>query len=65
MALARVYEHLADRRQPSLELAELEKVEELVGARPVRLPTRITETEAAAHGAMVEVMGPDAIWRKQ
>ena len=65
MALARVYEHLADRRQPSLELEQLEKVEELVGARPVRLPTRITGAEAAAHGAMVEVMGPDAIWRKQ
>ena len=63
MALARVYEHLADRRQAPLEL-QLEKVEELVGARPEPLAPRITPTEAAAHAAMVEEMGPEAIWRK-
>ena len=62
-ALARVYEHLAGRRQPSLELDALEKVDELVGSRPVPLPPRITAEEAAAHEAMIEDLGNESIWR--
>lgn len=30
--------------------------------RPGKLPRRLTETEAAAHRAFVETLGPDALW---
>lgn len=32
--------------------------------RPVPLPSRITPEEAAAHAAMVDKLGPDAVWKK-
>ncbi len=33
-------------------------------ARPIPLPSKITENEKAAHAAFVEKLGEDALWRK-
>ena len=46
-------------------LVEVEdEVIEPLGARPSPLASRLSETDRAAHAAMVEKMGAKAIWAK-
>lgn len=72
--LAEVYLELIGGRQPDFGLqddgasAGTQAAEHSVwrpGPRPTRLPSRLTEAEAAAHRAFVETMGEAALWRRQ
>ena len=69
--LAEVYLELIGGRQPDLVLDRPVVAEESddsarqAGAqrpRPVPLPSRLTEAEAAAHGEFVAKLGTDALW---
>ena len=70
--LAEVYLELVGGRQPGLMLADVPRggARAEGGAatqprrRPVPLPPRLTEAEAAAHAAFVATMGVAAIWLK-
>lgn len=71
--LAEVYLVLVGGRQPDFALAiqpeEGGGRQDAAGPwrprpRPVPLPPRITEGEAAAHAAFVEAMGEGALWRR-
>jgi DNA polymerase-3 subunit epsilon len=66
--LADVYVELIDARQASLVLVEAGDGGELrhgattVRARPMPLPSRLTESERVAHRSFVKSLGGDAIW---
>jgi DNA polymerase-3 subunit epsilon len=72
--LAEVYLELIGGRQPDLVLAPEPKDDSKVkvaqdqhwrpSRRPVALPSRLTDKEAAAHTAFVEAMGDGALWTK-
>jgi DNA polymerase-3 subunit epsilon len=71
--LAEVYIELAGGRQAALGLedftaAEIAAEDAIVLAglpeRPAPLPSRLTETERAAHAALVAGLGQNAIWTK-
>ena len=70
--LAEVYLELIGGRQPGfgLDVGRTKDVETQTdtkwrpSARPVALPSRITENEKAAHAAFVESLGDAAIWRR-
>ncbi|MEM8823555.1 MAG: DNA polymerase III subunit epsilon [Pseudomonadota bacterium] len=69
--LAEVYLELIGGRQPTLVLAgrEQDKPDRKTEAwtanpRPIRLPSRISEEERAAHSAFVDALGDAAIWRR-
>ncbi len=70
--LAAVYLELRGGRErslslePTLQAASDEKAQELRGARrrSTPLPSRLTETEAAAHAAFIESLGDGAIWNR-
>ncbi|MDQ2090312.1 DNA polymerase III subunit epsilon [Marimonas arenosa] len=71
--LAEVYLELIGGRQPDFGLSEA-SVHVVAGGpagsdwrpqpRPVPLPPRLTENEAAAHAAFVEALGDGALWKK-
>ena len=72
--LAEVYLELIGGRQPDLVLAGAASIPGRRGSdqtdwrampRPKPLPPRITAEEAEAHAAMLEKLGPAAIWRKE
>jgi DNA polymerase III subunit epsilon len=67
--LAEVYVELVDARQAQLGLVAVAASPILLGnlggatkARPLPLPSRVTETERAAHLALVVELGAKAIW---
>jgi DNA polymerase-3 subunit epsilon len=68
--LAEVYLELTGGRQPDLVLAPVAQTLSGPNAhqpgqrrqRPVPLPVRLTDAERAAHAALVERLGPQAIW---
>lgn len=70
--LAEVYLELIGGRQPVFGLAPVQPAKPGEAAtgdwrpppRPRALAPRLTETEAAAHAAFVEMIGPSALWRK-
>mgnify|MGYP000221026971 CR=1 FL=1 len=69
--LAEVYLELIGGRQPGLVLASVEKTNVASGGgvwkphpRPTPLPARLTEEERAAHAALVEGMGENALWNR-
>lgn len=69
--LAEVYLELIGGRQPGLVLASVEKTNVASGGgvwkphpRPTPLPARLTEEERAAHAALVEDMGENALWNR-
>ncbi|MBI1186442.1 MAG: DNA polymerase III subunit epsilon [Alphaproteobacteria bacterium] len=71
--LARVYLELRGGREQALDFADEPALEtgalgQIVfparAARPVPLPPRLTEEERAAHAALLEELGADALWRK-
>lgn len=69
--LAEVYLELIGGRQPDFDLgrARDERIEAPVNKwrpapRPEPLPERLTETERAAHAAMVEALGDSALWSR-
>ncbi|PTQ69686.1 DNA polymerase III subunit epsilon [Celeribacter persicus] len=72
--LAEVYLELIGGRQPDLVLAPVRKKSSSADTgpqeawrptrRPVPLPPRITDEEAAAHAAFVEQLGDGALWKK-
>jgi DNA polymerase-3 subunit epsilon len=69
--LADVYLELIGGKQPDFVLEQGTRVRSEVsestwrpGPRPASLPARVTEEETIAHAAMVEELGPDAIWTR-
>lgn len=69
--LAEVYLELIGGRQPDFALAEIKsestEVSGQVGprsARPKALEPRLTEAEREAHGAFIQRLGEDAVWRR-
>ncbi|MEJ6393298.1 DNA polymerase III subunit epsilon [Gymnodinialimonas sp. 2305UL16-5] len=70
--LAEVYLELTGGKQPDFALAQAEKrssgsdADESWRPRPrtQTLPSRVTETEKAAHAAFVDKLGDDALWRR-
>jgi DNA polymerase-3 subunit epsilon len=69
--LAEVYLELIGGRQPDLILAAVASTGSsdaggpwIARARPVRLASRLTPEEAAAHAAFVEKLGPTAVWHR-
>ena len=71
--LAEVYLELIGGRQPDFALAGTTATTATTNGnvddwrpqkRPTPLPSRITEAEAAAHQAMIDGLGDDAIWKK-
>ena len=69
--LAEVYLELIGGRQPDLVLTtgparqDGATTDWRPRARPVPLPSRLTEAEAAAHAVFVAKLGEDAIWSKR
>lgn len=71
--LAEVYLELIGGRQPDFGLSAVASQSPAqrqiqagrVGPRPVPLPSRLTEAEAAAHQAFVAKMGDAAVWLKR
>ncbi|WP_323005380.1 DNA polymerase III subunit epsilon [Pseudorhodobacter sp.] len=71
--LAEVYLELIGGRQPDFALSSAgqRNLGDAAGTewrpkpRPTRLPPRVTEAEAKAHGAFVEKLGEAAIWAKR
>lgn len=70
--LAEVYLELIGGRQPGLVLGrsgarrdEASRAEWRPGPRPSPLPSRLTDTERAAHAAFVEGLGQGAIWTRR
>lgn len=68
--LADVYLELIGGRQPGLDLSpepghqQVEDIESwTVRQRPSRLSSRLTEAEREAHAALVDQLGPKALWR--
>ena len=72
--LAEVYLELIGGRQPDFGLSQTGGQSRSGGAgsagewrptkRPTPLPSRLSDTEKAAHAAFVEKLGEDAIWKK-
>ncbi|QOL82036.1 DNA polymerase III subunit epsilon [Pseudooceanicola spongiae] len=70
--LAEVYLELVGGRQPDLVLAPKQESKTTVEIdddwrprpRPAALPSRLSETESAAHAKFVDKMGDAAIWKK-
>jgi DNA polymerase III subunit epsilon len=69
--LAEVYLELIGGRQPDLVLSSEPATNGAIPVqhwrpypRPVPLPSRLTEAEAAAHAAFVAKLGDDALWTK-
>jgi DNA polymerase-3 subunit epsilon len=69
--LAEVYLELIGGRQPDFGLSEISQPADgqAVGGwtprpRPIALPSRLTDREAAAHAAFVAGLGDDALWSK-
>ncbi len=67
--LAEVYLELIGGRQPAMSLVASGGRRRADGPwtvrpRPVPLPPRLTEAEAAAHAAFVETLGEDALWKR-
>ena len=69
--LAQVYLELIGGRQQSLTLVELKGQGEqqivqatAARARPNPLPSRLSQTEVAAHDTMVASLGESAVWKK-
>lgn len=69
--LAEVYLELVGGRQPDLVLSGAAEVSRPGDTgpwrplpRPAPLPSRLTETEKAAHAAFVTALGPTAIWAR-
>lgn len=67
--LAEVYLELIGGRQAGLALSSERTAGSTSGpsdwrptARPGKLPTRLTDAERAAHAALVEKLGDDAVW---
>jgi len=69
--LAEVYLELIGGRQPDFALASGPTASNLAGSdaewrprpRPVSLPPRLSNEEAAAHAAFVDGLGDDALWK--
>jgi DNA polymerase III subunit epsilon len=68
--LAEVYVELVEARQAQLGLVAASAAPVAasstvvaVKVRPVPLPSRVTEAERAAHGALIAALGDKAIWR--
>ncbi|MGB8624367.1 MAG: DNA polymerase III subunit epsilon [Paracoccaceae bacterium] len=71
--LAEVYLELIGGRQPDFALGVQLTQDTATGPRPeawrpaprpTALPPRLTDAEAAAHAALVESLGDDALWKK-
>lgn len=71
--LAEVYLELIGGRQPGLVLQSTSPRSTAAGQvaedwrprpRPVPLPSKVTDSEKAAHAAFVEELGPDSVWRR-
>ncbi len=70
--LAEVYLELIGGRQPDFALAADSRLTSPNGsgenwrptARPIPLPSRITQEEASAHAAFIASLGESAIWKK-
>ncbi|MGJ8546141.1 MAG: DNA polymerase III subunit epsilon [Sulfitobacter sp.] len=71
--LAEVYLELIGGRQPDFALAPENSQQTSAGdpghwtppPRPAPLPSRLSETEAAAHAEFVSKLGDDALWNKK
>lgn len=67
--LAEVYLELIGGRQPDLVLAQVVTTKREEGhwsphPRPLALPSRLSDAEAEAHAALVDKLGPEAIWKR-